>query len=658
MTSRTKLLILALSALAAALAACSGDDDDDAIDAGVDAGPEPICLEPGDGPYPLAFTDVTEELGLGPDALRITGNLAAIADVNGDHWPDLALSKGSTARETPEAPQGLYRLLLNNGDGSFTDATFTSGLFTARDGTGGRAGTYAVFADVDNDGDKDALGVVYEDTGNYADLLDGTSIYFNDGTGAFAIGPEQDFSPDVVNPMAGAAFLDYDHDGLLDLFAGHHYGNYGYLNTTIEDSVLRGDGAGGFTDVTEEVGAGTVDWSSSAAPEGNTHKPTWGVTACDLDGDGWDDLLTDSYGRQFNQTFRNVGGMFENLTMTSGFASDGNEDYGDNQFYLCFCEAHPDEPACEGAGDPSIYCDGLENSWTVGSDDQPWRLGGNNSNAACGDLDNDGDMDLLNTTIAHWHIGQSSDKTELLYNEGFPAAPFARPGNEATGLTRAHAPSWNEGDLGGLLADFDNDGRLDVFVASSDYPDTFSLLWQQQTDGTFEEIEEEAGALVHRSHGVAVIDFDRDGDYDIVSGTSLARWTATDDPPVPDDAYAYVLRNDLGAAANKLMLHVRGSGAAGGANRDALGARVTVTAGGVTYTREVQGPYGLDGIQNDELMIIGIGAACAADSVTVRWPNAALDEIMYENVLANYVVLIEEGQPLAYRTLAEYAPAP
>jgi len=193
-------------------------------------------------------------------------------------------------------------------------------------------------------------------------------------------------------------------------------------------------------------------------------------------------------------------------------------------------------------------------------------------------------------------------------------------------------------------------------VASSDYAGTYSLLWQQQADQTFVEVGDDAGTRIDRSHGVAVIDYDRDGDYDIVSGTSLMRWSASDNPPAPDDVYAYVLRNETGAAANKIMLHVRGSGASGGANRDALGGRVTVTAGGTTYTREVQGPYGLDGIQNDELIIIGIGAACTADSVTVRWPNAALDEVTFTDVLANYVLVVEEGQPLVYRSLAEYAP--
>lgn len=647
--------LLAIPVVAMVAAGCGGGDDD-----GGDAGsgdPEPICLQPAEGPYALAFTDVTGALGLGPGGLNLTGNLVTIADVDGDHWPDILMTRGSTTRDDPAAPTSQYRLVLNRGGASYEDATFTSGLFTARDGTPGRATTFVVFGDVDNDGDRDALSAVNQTVENYSTLEDTTAVFLNDGTGRFSIGPDQSFSAEVVDPITGAAFLDYDHDGLLDLFTGHHYASYGNNDTNVQDSLFRGDGLGNFVDVSVAAGVATVPFSETDAPGGDTHKPTWGVTACDLDGDGWDDLLTNSYGRQFNQLFRNLGdGTYENLTMTSGFASDGNEDFSDNNFFLCYCQEHPDEPTCEGAGSPSIVCDTY--SWDVGADDQPWRLGGNSSNAVCGDVDNDGDMDILEVELAHWHIGQSSDKTELLINDGFPAAPFARPGNEATGLTRGHISGWNEGDLGGILADFDNDGRLDVLVASSDYPDTYSLLWQQEADGTFEEVGQGAGARVQRSHGIGLVDFDRDGDYDIVSGTSSARWYETDSPPYPGDVYAYVLRNDTGAAANKLLLHLRGSGAAGGANRDAVGARVTVQAGGRTFVREVQGGYGLDGIQQDDLLIIGLGAACTADSVTIRWPDAAMTEETFTGVLANHVFVVEQGQAPRYEALAAYAPAP
>jgi len=649
----TSIFVLTV-ALAASTAGGCGDDGKDKPDAGPGV-PDPICLEPGPGPYSLSFTDVTEEVGLGQSGLVMTGGTVTVGDVDGDHWPDLVVTKNSNAREDPSAPTGLYRLLRNTGSG-FEDWTWSSGLFRDRDGEQGRATTYVVFGDVDNDGDADAFSVVYEDTGSGL-IDDDTAVFFNDGSGKFTIGPEQVFTEGIVDPATAAAFLDYDRDGVLDVYVGHHYGTYGLLSSTLQDQLFAGDGQGSFDDVTAAAGLTTVAWSEEDAPDGATHKPTWGVTACDVDGDGWTDLMTTSYGRQLNNFYRNLGdGTFEDLTLTSGFGSDDNEDYSDNQFFLCYCQDHPDEPECVDADSPMIVCDTY--SWSAGMDDQPWRLGGNSSNTVCGDVDNDGDMDLLAVELAHWHIGGSSDKTELLINDGFPANPFVRPGNETTGLTRTHVMSWNEGDLGGALADFDNDGRIDVLVASSDYPGTWSLLWQQQADGTFVGVEDEAGAKVHRAHGIGLIDYDRDGDYDLVLGTSLMRWAASDSPPAPDDAYAYLLRNDGGQDANKMILHVRGSGAAGGANRDAVGARVRVTAGGATYTREIQGGYGLNRGQQDQLLIIGIGEACTADEVTVSWPDGAGTSSTFNDVMANHVAFITQGEDaITYQALADYTAA-
>ncbi len=640
-------------ALALALLVFAGCDDKNA---GVDAGPvlpDPICLESGDGPYAMAFTDVTADLQLDPNNMRATATILTIVDIDGDHWPDVFLSKASSEREDPADPAYRYRLFRNTGGAGFEEVTFESGLFTARDGTEGRATSYIIWADVDNDGDKDAFSMVNETTTNSAALLDHTSIFFNDGTGHFDIGPEQSFTSGQYDPIVAAAFLDYNLDGLLDVFIGHHYATYGSLSSTVQDSLFAGNGQGGFSDVTDAAGLTTFSFTATNADEGTNHKPTWGVTACDVDGDGWADLMTNSYGRQFNAFYRNTGGSYEDLTLTSGHGSDGNEDYSDDQFFLCYCEDNPTASDCAGVESPVIVCpDG--NTWTPGADDHSWRLGGNSSNSVCGDVDNDGDMDILAVELRHWHIGGASDMTELLINDGFPANPFERPGNDATGLVRDHAGGWNEGDLGALMADFDNDGRLDVLIASSDYPDTYSLLYQQQTDGAFSEVGSGAHARIHRSHGLGLIDYDRDGDYDLIVGTSLMRWSASDNPPAPEDTFAHVLRNDTGQNANKVMIHLRGSGVAGGANRDAVGARITVSAGGETFMREVQGGYGLNGFQRDDLIIIGIGANCAVDSVTVRWPNAALDEVVYTPVLPNYVLVIEEGQEVIHQSLEEY----
>jgi len=83
------------------------------------------------------------------------------------------------------------------------------------------------------------------------------------------------------------------------------------------------------------------------------------------------------------------------------------------------------------------------------------------------------------------------------------------------------------------------------------------------------------------------------------------------------------VREPLRAGRRLTQIHLEGAGAAGGANRAAIGAVVRVTAGGVTRTREVQGGYGVTGQQHDLDLTIGLGEACTIDDLEVRWPDAA-----------------------------------
>jgi enediyne biosynthesis protein E4 len=633
------------------LAACHSDP----------ALPPEICMALGPGPYPLTFSDVTAAMTM-PDVAPVAGSNLVVADINGDHWPDLSVSDGASDREKLEKLRGLYRVLVNNA-GVFSDVTWTTNLFVSRNGNPGRSSTFIVFGDVDNDGDQDAFSAVSLDDERFFAGQDLSTVFLNNGDGTFTMTPEQYFTSGNSDPVASAAFFDYDHDGRLDLFVGHSYGTYGYLESAVQDSLYQGQGNGLFTDVTDPAGLTTQPVTLETLAAGTNHKPTWGVSACDLNDDGWDDLVTASYGRQFNMTYLNRNGTFEDLSMTSGIACDDDLTYTDNMMFICYCTVHSDS-VCDGIPNPPYACKGgtgasaydYTNEWTVGFDDQPFRLVGDTSNALCGDLDNDGDLDLVLVALKHKWAGVSADHTEILRNDGFPEVPFVRPGNDVTGLTRVHHGDWDEGDLSGAVADLDNDGRLDVMVMSSDYPDTTSVLWQQQADGTFKDVAWESGALLPRAHGIAVVDFDRDGDYDLVMGTSLARWYSSDDPPRPADNFVYFVRNNTGQSVNRVMVHLEGAGGEGGANRDAIGARVQVRVGSTTYTRYRQGSYGLSGIQSDPLMIIGIGDACSVDEVTVRWPDANLTVERFTAVRPNYVLYIKQGEGLRHMTLEEYAP--
>ena len=630
--------------------------DDEQPDSDSEEAVEPICLTPKAGPYALKFTDISEEMGV--QKLNALGTQITVADIDGDKWPDVYTSLASKTREDLNEPKNLYKLLKNVKGRNFEDVTFSSGLFTDKKGTNGTASTYVVFADMNNDGFQDAFNVVYVDSDTLSSdsfQEDYSRVYLNNGDGTFKYVGGNFVYDDMFEAIAGAAFLDYDHDGVIDLFIGRQYNSYGSLTSCEPDTLMKGLGNGKFQDVVDGTsGLETEKFNEDNALEGKFNKPTWGVSACDVDGDGFADILTSSYGRSYNMLYRNKGdGTFEDLSISSNFAHDDNENYGDDQFFACYCEdaSNKDTDYCSISTGAVISCDGV-NGWDPGFSDQPYRLGGNSAGTLCGDFDGDGDTDLFQIELAHWHIGQASDKSQLIMNDGFPEKPLRRTSEEESGITRKRTGSWNDGDLGGFAADFDNDGRLDIFILSSDYPGTKSMLFQQQADGRFSDTAKEAGVQVARAHGGAFVDIDRDGDYDLIIGTSFMRWSATDSDGLkkPEKQWIKVLRNDTGQDANKVIIDISGSTA----NRDAIGAKIIVRAGGKQFVREVQGAYGLNGFQNDHLQIIGLGDICEVEEIEIRWPDKENSVTKYDKVFANYVLEINQETGLKHHKIEEY----
>lgn len=616
-----------------------------------------ICKEPGDGPYELKFTDITQELGL--KNLDVLASQIMVADIDGDRWPDIYTTLASKVRQDEAEPSGIFRLLKNKKGQSFEDVTFSSGLFKDAAGNNGLASSFVVFFDMDNDGYNDALNVVYVDK-NTLELEgyenDVTRVYLNNGDGTFKPGPKMDFSPVIFQALSGVAVLDFDNDGILDMYVGRHYGDYGALSTCEQDNLYKGNGDGSFTEVTVGSGLETQKISDEVLAAGKNHKATWGVVACDVDGDGFQDIMASSYGRSYNMFYRNKGdGTFEDLTLTSNFGSDANEDYNDDQFFVCYCsdDSTKDTEYCADAASAKIGCDSIGMSyWSPGFSDQSHRLGGNSAGTLCADFDGDGDMDLFAIELAHWHIGQSSDKSMLLMNDGFPRTPFRRVDEEESGITRPRYGSWNDGDLGGMAADFDNDGKMDIFILSSDYDGTKSLLFQQQADGTFADKGKDSGTQIARAHGGSLIDIDRDGDYDLLVGVSTMRWgtDTADYSKRPEKQWMTVLRNDTGQDANRVIIDIRGSKA----NKNAIGARIIVKAGGKQFMREVQGGHGLTGFQNDLLQIIGLGNICDVEEVEIRWPDSEGTVSKFADVYANYVLEIDQDAGLKHHKIEDY----
>lgn len=596
----------------------AGDECDASRAACVPPLPEPVC---GAGtrwaPGTVAFRDATSEWGLeGVEGVRLS-----VTDVDGDGWADLEVRRGGAGIDDFSTPSGRRTWLLRNTGGRFEDVTERSGFLARRNGSGGRPVTIVAWGDVDGDGDLDAYTGL--DTQDWDAVgMEVSEILLNDGEGRFTLGPTANplRVEDDVDIPAGASFVDVDHDGHLDLWIPQHNTNAGTLLR--QDRLWLGDGTGRFTDATDALGLTTAEWrDQDLLNMGLAHTRAWSASACDLNGDGFAELLASSYGRSPNHLWQarpGAGGVtYENRSVASGYAYDGDTTWQDNQFARCFCQANPTAEGCAGVPAPVVTC---SPNWNHDTDRQPWRLGGNSGATVCGDLDNDGDVDLFTTEIRHWWAGAGSDGSEVLVNDGAADPVFSRPGDAALGLAIDHSgtPSWDEGHMTAAILDFDNDGWPDIYLGASDYPGNYGHLYHQDSALAFVEVPPSEGIDHNRSHGVVVADFDRDGDLDVVVGHSRARCGP------PNDCYATsqvrFFENLAGDGGNFVQLRLEGGPAT---NRAAIGARVRVTAGGVTQTQEVGGGHGHYGSQNDLVLHFGLGAACEAE-VEIRWPDASL----------------------------------
>lgn len=599
--------------------------------------PPEICNDSSAWTQGTAFVERTEPWGLA----EVRGVKLSTADLDGDGYPDLVINEGSPFGRDDYAKGTRYHwVMMNVDDGAggrtFVDQTEDSGLFTPRQGEGGRASQIHVFGDVDNDGDLDVFaGAFYDANDPDSDPGDRSELLLNDGTGHFSLATQSDISIADGYATAGASFVDVDADGKLDLWVTGWYEQYGYLYAE-QDHLYLGNGDGTFTDTTDASGLSMIRGSTTSDwLDGLARRSAYGATSCDLNGDTWPDLLATNYGRAWNQQWMNQGdGSFVDTSMTSGFAADDNLSYTDDQFYRCYCDVYG---GCDpDPGAPSISgCDSYADYWTPGWDDQPARLAGNSFSTSCGDIDNDGDNDLVTAEIVHWHIGQGSDPTELLINDG--SGSFSRPGNDSNGLERTWpSADWNAGDLFTAMVDLDGDGWKDLVVSSSDYPDTHLFVWRQVAPGQFQDVSSDWGLDQAWPAGLAIADFDRDGDLDLVTGSSTAR---SGTPWETHEIHLY--ENQLGPG-NTLRIALHGDSA----NARGIGASVQVTTGDLTQTAEVGGGYGHFGMQQDTLLYFGLDAACTVDEITVTWPGGAMDS--WTDVRANYPVTLSQGGGIAY----------
>jgi hypothetical protein len=483
----------------------------------------------------------------------------------------------------------------------------------------------------------------------------------------------------------GAAWLDYDADGFLDVYIVNAWKlSGGEVVERGENALYRNRGDGTFEDVTQPAGvSGAGHWGS-------------GVAVADYDDDGRQDILVTNFGP--NILYHNRGdGTFENVAATAGveapgwntgaafFDADGD---GDLDLYVAAYIEHSMRDVLDAL--PTLDWKGVDKVAVgpfglPGAADRFFLSNGDgtftDAAAAAGlrdrglgygfgvrafDADGDGDLDL--------YVANDSDANYLYRNEG--DGTFKETGLWSGAAFDANGAA--QAGMGVAVGDVDGDANLDIFVTN--FAEDFSTLYVGEGDGFFRDASNDSGVgpatYGPLSWGAVLADLDNDGDQDLVvanghiypqvdrhpefgmsyaqrnqlfENVGHARFVDVTDSAGPGfqvrassrglaagdydndgdldllftrlDGSPTLLRNDSATGA-WLTVACRTDPGAG----PTIGARVEVVVGGKRQVRDLASGGSFLSV-HDPRLHFGLGAADRADRLSVRWPDGTTTEL-------------------------------
>jgi len=502
---------------------------------------------------------------------------------------------------------------------------------------------------------------------------------------------------------SGVAMLDYDNDGRLDLFMVNGSRLDGFkVGDTPTNHLFRNNGSKGFEEVTRKAGVDQTGWGNGIAA-GDIDNDGWtdlyvtywgpnllyrnrgdgtfeeigvksgtagparewssGATFFDYDRDGRLDLLVTSYlefdpsttplpGRSPNcewkgmpvlcgprglpfgrvRLYRNLGDLrFEEVTVKSGIgglkgiyaftpvAVDLNGD-GWTDIYIA-CDTTP-SILLRNNRDGTFTDIGAEAG--VAFSEHGFEQAG--MGVGVGDFDNDGRLDLVKTNFSGDYPNLYRNTGDWIFEDVVIRAGLA---------VNPQYVAWGIG-----MADLDNDGLSDILQVNGHvYPEIDAsttksqesyrnprLVYRNLGDGKFEDVSSLAGSGIaerYSSRGAAFGDFDNDGDVDLLV------MNMGDAPSL--------LRNDLPVGSGRwVQLRLEGTKS----NRSAIGAVVTLEAGGQRQTRALVGQSSYIS-QNDLRIHFGLGNAARIERLRVVWPNGQTEE--FSGATVDSILHLVEG---------------
>jgi hypothetical protein len=523
----------------------------------------------------IKFTDVTAAAGIDFEhfngwtplnsIMEAMGSGAAWLDYDQDGLMDLFLVQGWTVMGPPPKVPVKSRLFKNLGNGRFRDVTDEVGLGHQGYGMGVAVG------DIDNDGYPDLFLTCYGKPNvlyhNESDGKGGRRFVDITARAGLASCPDWRTRP---NWSTSACFLDYNNDGRLDLFVCSyvavdpaHYPECLNDRKTYRQTCAPKVFPSTRCLLYRNNGDLTFTEVGHEAGVDRNDGKALGVVAADFDDDGLIDLFVANDGVP-NFLFRNLGnGRFQSFGLESGCAVNLD---GGTQAYM-----------------------------GVDADD----------------LDGDGRPDLFVTAYAR-------ETNTFFRNEG--KCQFL----DVTQGSGLGPPSWFMLAFGTCFLDVDNDGALDIAVANGHvdrdigldgnpnvtFREPAQLFWNDG-HGRFRDISADSGSYFREPHvgrGLALADYDNDGRMDMVFTNGGER--------------AALLHNDTRSPNHWLRLELVGTKS----NRDAVGAKVTVRAGGLSIVRQRKGGSSYLSA-HDPRLLIGLGPARQADQVEIRWPSGLVERL-------------------------------
>ncbi|MBN2829447.1 MAG: VCBS repeat-containing protein [Candidatus Cloacimonetes bacterium] len=403
----------------------------------------------------------------------------------------------------------------------FADMLLNNGhLYRNLNGKGFEDVTVSAFTEKFNSG-----GSLWADLDNDGDLdiitKDPEAVWLNNAGLFSKLTPDFGIADNGIS-TEGMGIGDVDGDGFPDVYFANYEVWTGTSSEPFADQFFHNSGGGRFEDWTEKAGL---------IPEDGKPMAGRGVNFGDFDNDGDLDIYVSNYRLQENFLWQNDGtGHFVDVSTEKGVKG--------------------------------VNTDGWFGH-TIGSQ---W-----------GDMDNDGDLDLICANLAHPRYIDFSNKTMLYYNNGSPDFTFTEKRAEK-GIV------FEETHSEPLLGDFDNDGRLDIFF-NCVYEGRRSFLYMQQKDGSFKDETYLAGVRHFNGWGAASADVDNDGKLDFVACGGKIQ----------------LFINESEDENKWLEVEIKPS-----SNADAIGTRITLSGKNGTYIREIEGGKGTTN-QSNLVQHFGLG---------------------------------------------------